>query len=598
MEAAAGVITSMLTTLPGWLFAKRTVEIWTFAADMSVKMALAQRSGLAERKYAVSDELCSGLLRLGPTFIKLGQILSTRYDILPYEYVKGLERLQDKVPPFDGKTAYAIVCDDVGASAFESFELKPFAAASLGQVHLARTHWGQQVAVKVQRPGLRELFDADLQNLRVLAELLRRLDRTPDSLLRDWREIFESNAAIIYEEIDYTNEGKNAKRFKKNFEGSTWIKVPEVYLNISSPRVLTMEFVPGVKINNVKKLEEMGVDRKDLARVSGECFMIQLLRHGYFHCDPHPGNLAVDTDGPNGSPRLIVYDYGMMDELTPTFRRALVNGFFALYESDAKAIVDALVEGGLLGGKVDRISTEAIARYFLNNFRERLALDRSSPMTREDRDKMRMQTMQQIGNELAAVAGDKPFRYPQSLPFVLRAFNALEGVGKGLDPDYDVTRIARRYIRSLIDLRDGSTALTAWKKTQKLLGWRPKDFASVIQSPRRVTKVYETLTRLEQGELQLRVRALELERAMIRNMIVQRASLLALLACAALNIGTVLAVTSQGATGLRLLLRRGVFASAAFFGVKAVILWRKFKLLQRGEQEGNYNAYLLEASNT
>uniref|UniRef100_A0A7S0JBM7 Uncharacterized protein n=1 Tax=Calcidiscus leptoporus TaxID=127549 RepID=A0A7S0JBM7_9EUKA len=224
-----------------------------------------------------------------------------------------------------------------------------------------------------------------------------------------------------------------------------------------------------------------------------------------------------------------------------------------------------------------------------------MALDRASPMTRAERDKMRMQTMQEIGNELAAVAGDKPFRYPQGLPFVLRAFNALEGVGKALDDNYDVSRIAKRYIKYLIDLRDGSTALTAWKKTQQKLGWRPKDLASVFQSPRRVTQVYETLSKLESGELQLRVRALELERAMMRNMIVQRASLLALLSCASLNLGTMLAMGAQGTGVFAGFLRRSLFGSAAFFGVKALLAWRKFQQLQKGEAEGNYNQYLLEA---
>jgi predicted unusual protein kinase regulating ubiquinone biosynthesis (AarF/ABC1/UbiB family) len=527
---------------------------------------------------------------------KLGQILSTRYDILPYDYVKGLERLQDSVPPFDGDLAYQIVTEELGEGRFADFDRTPIAAASLGQVHLAVTAGGERVAVKVQRPGLRDLFDADLANLKILADLLYKLDESPDSMLRDWREIFASNAQIIYEEIDYTKEASHGKKFAENFAGMPWVKVPSVYAGLSSEKVLTMEYVPGIKINNVAELERRGLDRAHLARLSGESFMIQLLRHGFFHCDPHPGNIAVDAKGPGGSARLIYYDFGMVDELSGSFRKALVDGFFALYESRPKAIVQALIDAEVLGGKVDRLAVESIARYFLDNFRQRLALDRAVPMTNEERDEMRMSTMQDIGNELAAVASDKPFRYPRALPYVLRAFNALEGVGKELDPDYDVSRIAKKYITSLIDLRDGSAAITAWKKVQQRLGWRRKDWASVVQSPRRVSQVYETLTKLESGELQLRVRALELERAMVRNSVMQRASLHAIAACCALNVATVLSTTSTAAAGvLRGWLVRCTWVAAAVFGSRALSAIRKLDMLQKGEREGNLNEYVLES---
>ena len=175
---------------------------------------------------------------------------------------------------------------------------------------------------------------------------------------------------------------------------------------------------------------------------------------------------------------------------------------------------------------------------------------------------------------------------------MLRAFNALEGVGKGLDPTYDVSRIAKRYITQLIDLRDGSAALTAIKKVQQRLGWRGTDLASVVQAPRRVTQVYETLNQLESGELQLRVRALELERAMVRNAVMQKASLHAIAACCALNVGTVLVATR--ALVPRLVLRC-VWVAAAYFSVAAVRGIRRLNLLQKGEQSGNLNEYVLES---
>jgi len=237
------------------------------------------------------------------------------------------------------------------------------------------------------------LIDAGPQNLKVLAEMLRRLDGSPDSMLRDWREIFESNAKILYveidyrkeapddlpcmhvlttarsphryveidytkeasddlpcmhvlttarsphryEEIDYRKEAANGERFARNFQGVEWVKVPEPVPSLSSARVLTMEYVPGTKISDVRTIRSLGLDPTVLARLSGEAFMIQLLRHGFFHCDPHPGNIAVDTKGPSGSARLVFYDFGMVDELSPSFRKALVDGFFALYVADCHA---------------------------------------------------------------------------------------------------------------------------------------------------------------------------------------------------------------------------------------------------------------------
>lgn len=500
------------------------------------------------------------------------------------------------MPAFDGGLAYKIVTDELGSDKFASFDETPIAAASLGQVHLAVTAAGERVAVKVQRPSLKELIDCDLQNLKVLAEILYRLDTSPDSMLRDWREIFASNARIIYEEIDYTLEASNGQKFASNFEQYPWVKVPRVYPELTSTKVLTMEYVPGIKISDVGELRAQGFSTSDLARQSGESFMIQLLRHGYFHCDPHPGNIAVDANGPNGAARLIYYDFGMVDTLSEDFRRALVDGFFALYESKPKELVQALIDGEMLGGKVDRLSTEAIARYFLSSFRQRLALDRAIPMSAQERDELRMATMQEVGNDLAAVASDRPFRYPRALPYVLRAFNALEGVGKGLDPNYDVSRIANKYIKSLIDLRDGSAAITAIKKVGQKIGWRPKDLASVVQSPRRVSQVAETLERLESGELQLRVRALELERAMVRNAVMQKASLHAIAACCALNMGTVLVATGAAAASARVgLLVRGAFAAAAWCGLAAARGIRKLSKMDQGERDGNLNEYVLEA---
>ncbi|KAJ1435196.1 ABC1 family-domain-containing protein [Ochromonadaceae sp. CCMP2298] len=259
------------------------------------------------------------LLELGPTFIKLGQLLSTRIDVLPREFINELALLQDQVPGFDGEVAVAIIERELGRpidQIYDTFERTPIAAASLGQVHRA-TLGGQEFAVKVQRQGLKELFDMDLKNIKVLARILDKVDPKTDGAQRDWLSIYDESAKLLYREIDYKLEAENAIRFRDNFATVPWIKVPEVYTNMTTTNMVTMEYVPGIKINNIEKIEEAGIDRELLAKRSAESYLMQICRHGFFHCDPHPGNVACDAQ--QGG-RLIYYDFGMMDELKPQVR--------------------------------------------------------------------------------------------------------------------------------------------------------------------------------------------------------------------------------------------------------------------------------------
>jgi len=232
--------------------------------------------------------LREGLLRLGPTFIKIGQQFSTRVDVLSPELIRELEKLQDRVPPFSSDAAVRIIEEQLGGpldSHYSEFERQPIAAASLGQVH--RAVWnGRRVIVKVQRPGLRELFEIDLKNLRVIAQWLQKLDPKTDGAARDWVAIYDECRTVLYQEIDYTNEGTNAMLFRNNFAATPWVKVPEVYWEKSAQRVLTMEYCPGLKINRVEEIERLGLNRALLARYSVEAYLQQILRYGFFHADP------------------------------------------------------------------------------------------------------------------------------------------------------------------------------------------------------------------------------------------------------------------------------------------------------------------------
>merc|ERR1719199_541029 len=358
----------------------RTYELYSFGIRIILReLKLRKVTDKAEKSAArqeIARDLREGLLELGPTFIKLGQLLSTRIDILTKEYIDELKILQDSVLGFSGDTAIAVIERELGkkiTDVFSEFDKRPIAAASLGQVHKAvLKDGGQVVAVKVQRTGLDDLFKNDLQNLKFAAKVFDKLDPKSDGADRDWVSIYEESAKLLYQEIDYQNEAKNAIRFREQFRSIDWVKVPEVYEQFTSPRVITMEFVPSVKISDVDKISEMGLDRAKIAERSAISYLEQLSKYGFFHCDPHPGNIGVDAGSPGG--RLVYYDFGMMDEITGNLREGLVDLILGIYEYEpdlkdtTKDLLRAAEKMGILDPNADPVPIERIARFFLNDF--------------------------------------------------------------------------------------------------------------------------------------------------------------------------------------------------------------------------------------
>lgn len=532
----------------------RTCEIWSFALRMLfAELRLRRMSDpdvAAAERILLAARLKDGLLSLGPTFIKLGQLLSTRVDVVPAEYVAALSSLQDRVPGFSGELAAETIENELGRSLselFDSFELEPIAAASLGQVHRA-VYEGRQVAVKVQRSGLRELFDVDLKNLRALAVLADKLDSRTGTDDASWERVYDESARLLWEEIDYMVEGTNGDRFRRNFADIPWVKVPIVYWERTSEKVLTMEFVPGVKISDTDALAAMGVDPVVVARRSAEAFLIQVLRHGFFHGDCHPGNLNVDAvaDG-----RLIYYDTGTMSEVPPAVREGLVDALFGIYGGSEKDVVDAMSKMGVLKRGADRVGVEKIGRSLLTSFRGALAAGSTNSERRTDVTRR----LDMIGEDLLSVGDDAPFRFPPVFAFVYRSFSTLEGIGKGLDPNYDLTAVAGPFLRELADIRGGlngtgsglgiGAALTVAQNGLKRVGLRPKDLATVVMQPRKVAYVEETMRRMASGDLKLRVRVLDSERSLRRMSLVQDNLGTALLAATACNIASVLMTSAE-----------------------------------------------------
>lgn len=577
---------------------QRTCEIWGFVLTFLFKawfnnQKFAYRGGMTEqkkiqRRKTLAKWLKESILRLGPTFIKIGQQFSTRVDILAQEYVDQLSELQDQVPPFPSETAVSIIEEELGAPVneiFDYFDFEPIAAASLGQVHRARLK-GQEMVVKVQRPGLKDLFDIDLKNLRVIAENLQKLDPKSDGAKRDWVAIYDECANVLYQEIDYTKEAANAELFASNFKDLDYVKVPNIYWEYTTPQVLTMEYVPGIKINRIQALDQLGVDRQKLGRYAVESYLEQILSHGFFHADPHPGNIAVDDV--NGG-RLIFYDFGMMGSISQNIREGLLEVFYGVYEKDPNKVLQAMVQMGVLVPTGDMTAVRRTAQFFLNSFEERLVAQRKErelataelgfkkPLSKEEKVEKKKQRLAAIGEDLLAIAADQPFRFPATFTFVVRAFSVLDGIGKGLDPRFDITEIAKPYALELLRFREAGVEVVI-QDFKKRWDRQSQAFYNLFRQADRVEKLVGVIERLEQGDLKLRVRALESERSFQRVAAVQKTIGSAVAAGTLVNLATILYLNSVRGPAMI------SYFFCAFFGFQVLFGLLKVKKLDQREK--------------
>ncbi|KAK6918716.1 ABC1 atypical kinase-like domain [Dillenia turbinata] len=539
---------------------RRSIDVWSFVISLRLRVLLdnakwAYPGGFTEdkqksRRRKTASWLRERVLQLGPTFIKLGQLSSTRSDLFPREFVDELAKLQDKVPAFSTKKAKDLIQRALGAPVdllFKEFEEQPIAAASLGQVHRAILHNGQKVIVKVQRPGLKKLFDIDLRNLKLIAEYFQRSE-TFGGPTRDWIGIYDECATILYQEIDYINEGKNADRFRRDFRNVKWVRVPLVFWDYTATKVLTLEYVPGTKINQVDMIDLRGYSRSRISSRAIEAYLIQILKTGFFHADPHPGNLAIDVDE-----ALIYYDFGMMGEIKTFTRERLLDLFYAVYEKDAKKVMKSLVDLGALMPTGDMSSVRRAVQFFLDN----------SLSQKPDQQ----QTLAAVGEDLFAIATDQPFRFPSTFTFVMRAFSTLEGIGYILDPDFFFVKIAAPYAQELLDLKQRQPSSA--QLVQEIRKQADDARTYTMSMPYRVQRIEEFVKQLEAGDLKLRVRVLESERAARKATILQMATMYTVVGGTFVNLAVTL--SNQGSQ---------VFANGSFIGA-GVFLALSIRSMQR-----------------
>jgi predicted unusual protein kinase regulating ubiquinone biosynthesis (AarF/ABC1/UbiB family) len=483
---------------------RRKIDIWSFvlrllAAQWAYNKSWSYRGGMTDEKKAIRRRALAvwireKLLDLGPTFIKVGQLFSTRADLFPTEFVEELSKLQDRVPAFDYEQVEVIIQEDFGKTIpdlYRNFDPIPMAAASLGQVHRAQLHSGEEVVVKVQRPGLKQLFEIDLAILKGIA---RYFQSHPDwGRGRDWLGIYEECCRILWLEIDYLCEGRNADTFRRNFRGEDWVKVPRVYWRYASPRALTLEYVPGIKISHYDALEAAGLDRKLLAQLGAKAYLHQLLNDGFFHADPHPGNIAVSPDG-----SLIFYDFGMMGHVQAITRTRLLDTFFGIAQKDADRVIASLIELGALAPTEEDIGpVRRSVQYMLDNFMDK---------------PFETQSVSEISDDLYEIAYGQPFRFPATFTFVMRAFSTLEGVGKGLDPEFNFMEVAKPFAMQIMAANNYKT-----DEAEGLFSELGRQAAQVSTTalglPRRID---DTIEKLERGDLRIRVRSTETDRILRR----------------------------------------------------------------------------------
>ncbi|MEH2239075.1 ABC1 kinase family protein [Nostoc sp.] len=485
---------------------RRFVDIWSFVLTLLFKLWLYNKSwsypgGVTEVKQAARRKtqavwIRNTLLDLGPTFIKVGQLFSTRADIFPGEYVEELAKLQDKVPAFSYEQVEATVEKELGKKIpelFHNFEPIPLAAASLGQVHKAVLHTGESVVVKVQRPGLKKLFEIDLQILKGITRYFQNHPKWGRG--RDWLGIYEECCRILWEEIDYLNEGRNADTFRRNFRGYDWVNVPRIYWRYATSRVLTLEYLPGIKISQYEALEAAGLDRKAIARQGAQAYLIQLLNSGFFHADPHPGNIAVSASG-----ALIFYDFGMMGRIKANVREGLMQTLFGIAQKDGDRVVQSLIDLGAIAPTDDIGPVRRSVQYMLDHFMDK---------------PFENQSVAAISDDLYEIAYNQPFRFPATFTFVMRAFSTLEGVGKGLDPEFNFMEVAKPYAMQLMTDMNGSEGNSFLNELSRQAA---QVSSTAFGLPRRLE---DTLEKLERGDMRLRVRSIETERLLRRQSSIQ-----------------------------------------------------------------------------
>ena len=472
-------------------------QAWSYVGGVTPER---QRSRQRRRARWLTQEF----LGLGSAFIKLGQLLSARPDVLPADLVEELATLQDRVPAFPFAVVQDLLEQELGERCAEIIDLEsePLGSASLAQVHRASLRSGRQVVLKVQRPGLERTFRLDLEVMQQVAAAVQRHPRWGRG--RDWIGIAQECRRVLLRELDFRLEAEHAARFRQQFLDDPGIRIPAVVWELSTRRVLCLDYVPGIKITDRQALLEAGIVPAAVAEKGAASYLQQLVRFGFFHADPHPGNLAVAADG-----ALIYYDFGMMGQLSSRLRGRLGSMVRAAAGRDAAGLVKELQQAGVIAPGVDPGPVRRLVRVMLE---EALTPPFSANV------------LERLSGDLYDLVYGQPFRLPPELIFVMRALSTFEGVGRSLDSGFSLVAIARPYLLPLMTSSGGSGSGVGGSAND-LFNEISRQAAEVgsraLGIPKRLD---DSLARIEQGDLQVQIRAGETDRLLRRLALAQQAA--------------------------------------------------------------------------
>jgi len=411
-----------------WLAIFRSLKIIIYFGVFIIQLTLDKWFKQEEKnKLKRAEKLRKILTKLGPTFIKVGQALSTRPDLIRKDFLEELIKLQDQLPPFENEIAFEIIERELDLKikeAYREISSNPVAAASLGQVYKAVLHTGEEVAVKVQRPNLLPVISLDLYLMRLASSWVAPF--LPLNLGHDLGLIVDEFGIKLFEEIDYINEGRNAEKFATNFLGDKEVKVPCIYWHYTSHHVLTLEWINGYKLNDLDGIQAAGLDFSEIIRIGVTSGLKQLLEHGFFHADPHPGNLFAMTDG-----RMAYIDFGMMDQLAEDTKETIASSVVQLINRDYTALAKDFVNLGFLTPETDITPIIPALEKVLGSAIGQSVGDFN---------------FKTITDDFSELMYEYPFRVPAKFALIIRSLVTQEGLALSLNPDFRIVEVSFPYV--------------------------------------------------------------------------------------------------------------------------------------------------------
>ncbi|MDP3508419.1 MAG: AarF/ABC1/UbiB kinase family protein [Candidatus Melainabacteria bacterium] len=397
------------------------------AVDRLVGGRYKKRSASEARKRT-AKLVKQALIEMGATFIKLGQFLSVRKDIISEELAEELVSLQDQVPPFDYESLCQTIERELGAppeKLFKEFEATPIASASIGQVHRARLQDGRAVVVKVQRPDLSDIFYRDLGYMRLIAKIGPVIRPSQD--WSGWLALSDEFGRTLFEEIDYIKEGRNADRIRQILKDQKTLRVPRVFWKLTGRKVLTLEYLPGVKIDNKEEIARQGIDPVAIGNNLVAAYMEQVLMHGFFHADPHAGNLAVGPDG-----RIVIYDFGMIGEISQSQREAILGCIAAVINMHPDELIKNLATLGIVKEGAKQESMVRAVQPFIEYYKGK---------------QIKELDFSDLEHDIDQIAMDRSLKLPPSLAYLLRTGSSLEGIARSLHPNFSFVEAAKPSVK-------------------------------------------------------------------------------------------------------------------------------------------------------